>query len=86
VDREIIEKVIEEARSQESNLVIWDRRDTFTIESQDLGGIEMNDGYLVARMQKGKAAVYVEHESIYKLVIEQERSSRSGSRAGFGTA
>ena len=68
------------------NLVIWDRRDTFTVESGDLDNVEVSDDHLKAKMQDGKAAVFVEHDSIYKLVIEKERSRRTGTRAGFGAS
>ncbi len=37
-------------------------------------------------MQDGKAVVYVEYDSIYKLVVEKERAARAGIRAGFGAA
>ena len=33
--RELIQKAIEEATKEEANLVIWDRRDTFTVENDD---------------------------------------------------
>lgn len=82
--REIVEKVVGEAREAESNLVIWDRRDTFTVESDKLEELEMADNYLKATMQDGRATVYVEYESVYKLVVEKERAARSGTRAGFG--
>ena len=85
MERELIQKAIEEARGEEANLVIWDRRDTFTVEKDDVAGIELDDGYLRVGMQEGKASVYVELESIYKLVVEKERSGRKGgTRAGFG--
>ena len=87
MQKELLERTIDEARNEESNLVIWDRRDTFTVESKDLGDLELADGYLRARMQDGKATVYVEYDSIYKLVVEKDRTSRrSGPRAGFGSA
>ena len=87
MQKEILELTIDEARNEESNLVIWDRRDTFTVEAKDLGDLELAEGYLKARMQDGKATVYVEYDSIYKLVVEKDRTSRrSGPRAGFGSA
>ena len=86
MDKQVIEKVVEQAREEEANLVIWDRRDTFTVEPDDLSDIEITDGYLQAKMQDGKATVFVEFESIYKLVVERERKSRTGSRAGFGAS
>ena len=86
MEKKIIEKVVDQAREEEANLVIWDRRDTFTIESDDLSEIELEDGYLLAKMQEGKATVFVEFDSIYKLVVEKERKSRSGIRAGFGAS
>ncbi|CAN5611991.1 hypothetical protein BH24ACT21_BH24ACT21_18700 [soil metagenome] len=84
--KELIEKVVEEARNEEANLVIWDRRDTFTVEAEDLPELEMADGHLQAKMQDGRATVYVEYDLIYKLVVEKERKARSGARAGFGAS
>ena len=84
--KELVEKVVEEARNEEANLVIWDRRDTFTVEADDLSELELADGYLQAKMQDGRATVYVEYDLIYKLVVEKERKSRSGVRAGFGAS
>ncbi len=86
MDRALIQKVVEEARSEEANLVIWDRRDTFTVEQDDVGDLEVGDDHLRVKMQDGRVTVYVELDEIYKLVVEKERSSRSGTRAGFGAA
>jgi hypothetical protein len=86
MEKQLIEKVIDEARTDEANLVIWDRRDTFTVESEDVGEIETSDDHLRIPMQDGKAVVYVEYDYIYKLVVEKERSARTGVRAGFGAA
>ncbi len=86
MEKQLIEKVIEEAKGEGSNLVIWDRRDTFTVESDTVKQIEANDDHLRVEMQDGKAVVYVEYDSIYKLVIEKERTARAGVRAGFGAA
>src|SRR5215217_5513523 len=86
MEKQLIEKVIDEARTEEANLVIWDRRDTFTVESDDIGKIETNDDHLRIPMQDGKAVVYVEYDYIYKLVVEKERSARTGVRAGFAAA
>jgi hypothetical protein len=86
MEKQLIEKVIDEAKSDEANLVIWDRRDTFTVESDDVKEIETNDDHLRIAMQDGKAVVYVEYDYIYKLVVEKERSARAGVRAGFGAA
>lgn len=86
MDKKVIERVVEQAREEEANLVIWDRRDTFTVEPDDLSGLELADGYLQTKMQDGKATVFVEFDSIYKLVVERERKSRTGSRAGFGAS
>ena len=83
MEKQLIEKIIDEAKTEEANLVIWDRRDTFTVESDDVGEIETNDDHLRIPMQDGKAIVYVEYDSIYKLVVEKERTAR-GTRAGFG--
>ena len=84
--KELVEKIVEEARSEEANLVIWDRRDTFTVEDEDVKGIEAADDHLRVRMQDGKATVFVEYEFIYKLVVDKDRAGggRSGARAGFG--
>ncbi len=86
MEKQLIERVIDEAKEEEANLVIWDRRDTFTVESDDVKKIETNDDYLRVKMQDGKAVVYIELEYIYKLVVEKERSARTGVRAGFGAA
>ena len=84
MDRVLIQKAVDEARTEGANLVIWDRRDTFTVEHDDLADLEVGDDHLQAKMQDGKLTVYVEFASIYKLVVERERSRRAGARAGFG--
>ena len=86
MNKQLIERAIEEAKGEGSNLVIWDRRDTFTVEADDVEKIETGDDHLRVGMQDGKAVVYVEYDSIYKLVVEKERSVRAGLRAGFGAA
>ena len=86
MEKQLIEKIIDEAKDGGANLVIWDRRDTFTVESDDVREIETNDDHLRVKMQDGKAIVYVEYDSIYKLVVEKERAARAGIRAGFGAA
>jgi hypothetical protein len=86
VERALIQKVVDEARSEEANLVIWDRRDTFTVEQDDMADLEVGDDHLRVRMQDGRVTVYVELDHIYKLVVEKERSRQSGARAGFGAA
>ena len=86
MEKQLIEKVIEEAKGEGSNLVIWDRRDTFTVESDAVKNIEANEDHLRVEMQDGKAVVYVEYDFIYKLVVEKERTARAGIRAGFGAA
>ena len=86
MEKQLIERVIDEAKEEEANLVIWDRRDTFTVESDEVKEIETNDDYLRVKMQDGKAVVYIELEYIYKLVVEKERSARTGVRAGFGAS
>jgi hypothetical protein len=86
MQKQLIERVIDEAKAEEANLVIWDRRDTFTVESDEVGEIETNDDHLRVTMQDGKATVYVEYDYIYKLVVEKERSARAGVRAGFGAS
>jgi hypothetical protein len=86
MDKQLIEKVIGEAKAEEANLVIWDRRDTFTVESEEVDAIETNDDHLRVTMQDGKAVVYVEYDFIYKLVVEKERSARAGVRAGFAAS
>ena len=83
MEKQLIEKIIDEAKTEEANLVIWDRRDTFTIEADDIGEIEPNDDHLRIPMQDGKVVVYVGYDYIYKLVVEKERSARPGVRAGF---
>lgn len=84
MNRDLISKAVEEAKSEEANLVIWDRRDTFTVEAGDVETLDLADDHLTLKMQEGKVTVYVEYDSIYKLVVERERKSRSGVRAGFG--
>ena len=86
MERQLIEKVVVEAKDEGANLVIWDRRDTFTVESDAVKEIETNEDYLRVKMQDGKAIVYVEYDYIYKLVVERDRSVRAGVRAGFGAA
>jgi hypothetical protein len=85
--KELVGKIVDQAREEEANLVVWDRRDTFTVESDDVDKIEVTDDYLRVDMEEGKATVYVLLNSIYKLVVEKERSgrSRTGARTGFGT-
>ena len=86
MEKQLIEKIINEAKTEEANLVIWDRRDTFTVESEDVEAIETNDDHLRIPMQDGKVVVYVEFDYIYKLVVEKERSARPGVRAGFAAS
>ncbi len=81
MDREIVRRIVEEARGEEANLVVWDKRDTFTVEPK--AEISAEDDYLKVRMEEGRATIYVEYDSIYKLVVEKEHA-RSGTRAGFG--
>src|SRR5919106_541881 len=81
VDKEIVKSIVDEARGEEANLIVWDRRDTFTVEPQ--AEIAVEDEYLRVQMEDGKATVYVEYDSIYKLVVEKERTAR-GTRAGVG--
>ncbi len=81
MDREIVKRIVEEAGGEEANLIIWDKRDTFTVEPK--AEISVEDDYLKVRMEDGRATVYVEYDSIYKLVVEKERTAR-GVRAGFG--
>ena len=84
MDRALIQKAVDEAREDGANLVIWDRRDTFTVEQDDVAELEVGDDHLRVRMQNGKAIVYVEFDSIYKLVVEKERARRPGAQTGFG--
>jgi hypothetical protein len=86
MEKKLIEKIIDEAKTEEANLVIWDRRDTFTIEADDIGELEANDDHLRIPMQDGKIVVYVGYDYIYKLVVEKERSARPGVRAGFAAS
>ena len=81
MDKEIVRRIVDEARGEEANLIIWDKRDTFTVEPQ--AEISVEDDYLRVRMEDGRATVYVQYDSIYKLVVEKERTAR-GVRAGFG--
>jgi hypothetical protein len=82
MEREIVKKIVDEAGGEEANLVIWDKRDTFTVEPK--AEISVEDDYLKVTMEDGRATVYVEYDSIYKLVVEKERVGRPGTRAGFG--
>ena len=82
MDREIVKRIVDEAREAESNLVVWDKRDTFTVEPK--AEVSVEDEYLKVQMEDGKATVYVEYDAIYKLVVEKDRTSRPGVRAGFG--
>jgi hypothetical protein len=86
MEKRLIEKVIDEAKDGEANLVIWDRRDTFTVEPDDVKEIETNDDHLRVTMQDGKAIVYIEYDYIYKLVVEKDRAVRASVRTGFGAA
>ena len=81
MERALIQKVIDEARSEEANLVVWDKRDTFTVEPK--AEISAENDYLLVKMDDGRVTVYVEYDSIYKLVVEKEHVAR-GVRAGFG--
>ncbi len=82
MDRALIQKVVDEARGEEANLVIWDKRDTFTVEPK--AEIFAEEDYLKVEMQDGKATIYVDYDSIYKLVVERDRAARASVRAGFG--
>ena len=82
MDREIVSRIVDEARSEEANLVVWDRRDTFTVEPK--AEISAEDDYLKVKMEDGKTTVYLDYGSIYKLVIEKERAARTSTRTGFG--
>ncbi len=82
MDREIVKRIVDEARDEEANLIVWDRRDTFTVEPS--AEISAEEDYLRVRMEDGKATVYVEYDQIYKLVVEKEKAGRQGPRAGFG--
>ena len=81
MERALIQKVIDEARNEEANLVIWDERDTFTVEQDDVANLEISDNHLRVKMQDGRVIVYVQLDKIYKLVVE-----KTGTRAGFGVA
>ena len=81
MDKETVRRIVDEAHGEEANLIVWDRRDTFTIEPK--AEISVEDEYLRVQMEDGRATVYVEYDSIYKLVVEKERTAR-GTRAGFG--
>ena len=82
MDREIVKRIVDEARDMEAKLIVWDRRDTFTVEPS--AEISAEEDYLLVRMEDGKATVYVEYDQIYKLVVEKETVGRKGPRAGFG--
>ena len=82
MDQEIVSRIVDEARSEEANLIVWDRRDTFTVEPK--AEISAEDDYLKVKMEDGKTTVYLDYGSIYKLVIEKERTARTSARTGFG--
>lgn len=84
MDKALISKVLDEAKGEEANLVIWDRRDTFTVTAENVPQIEVADDHLKVRMEDGKATVYVQLDEVYKLVVEKDRKARAGVRAGFG--
>lgn len=84
MDRATVQKIVDEAWAEEANLVVWDKRDTFTVEPK--AQISVEDEFLKIQMEDGKATVYVEYDSIYKLVVERERTARPGVRAGFGAS
>jgi hypothetical protein len=44
VDKEIVRRIVDEAHGEEANLIVWDRRDTFTIEPK--AEISAEDEYL----------------------------------------
>ena len=67
MDREIVKRIADEAKSEEANLIIWDKRDTFTVEPK--AEVSVEDEYLKITMEDGRATVYVEYDSIYKLVV-----------------
>ncbi len=81
MDREIVRRIADEAREEEANLVVWDKRDTFTVEPK--AEVSVEDDYLKVKMEDGKATVYVEYDSIYNLVVDKEHVAR-GVRACFG--
>ncbi len=60
MNKELVQKVLDEARSEEANLVIWDRRDTFTVEQDEMEDLEVGDGHLQVKMQDVFLKVYVE--------------------------
>ena len=86
MNRALIQKAVDEARDAEANLVVWDERDTFTLEQEDLADLEVGDDYLQVSMQNGRITVYLQFDRIYKLVVDRERSRRPGARTGFGAA
>lgn len=86
MDKKLVEQIIKEAKDTESSLGIWDKRDTFTVEKDDVEKIEVANNHLKASMQDDKATVYVELAEIYKLVVEKEKAKKSGGRTGFGAS
>lgn len=83
MDKGLVEKVVAEAREAESNLIVSDRRDTFTVEKEDVASIEVADDHLKVTMQDGKAIVYLMLDEVYKLVVEKEKVRSAAGRAGF---
>lgn len=84
MEKQLVEQIIDEAKDAEASLGVWDKRDTFTVEKEDVEKIEVSDGYLKASMQDDKATVYVELSEIYKLVVERDKAKASAGRTGFG--
>jgi hypothetical protein len=81
VDRALIQKAVDEARNEKADLIIWDERDTFTVEHDDMDSLEVGDDHLRVKMQDDRVTVYVQLDKVYKLVVE-----KTGARAGFGAA
>jgi hypothetical protein len=79
MNRALIQKAVDEARNGKANLVIWDERDTFTVEQDDMLNLEVSDDHLRVKMLDGRVTVYVQLDKVYKLVVE-----KTGARAGFG--
>ncbi len=51
--KELIQKAIDEAAKEGANLVIWDRRDTFTVENGDVKEIEVEIKRIPGALESG---------------------------------
>ena len=55
MNREIVKTIVDEARGEESNVVVWDKRDTFTVEPK--AEVSVEDEYLKVKRDERRATV-----------------------------